>query len=609
MPTRPTLLVFILLAGCAQHDKIIENLLPRDARAIFSFHPRTWFEDAFNQPMIDGIGEGAMMRVEGRWRILDFNQSTWRFYTQPSQWDEISAMLAMGDNDYLAIRGRRGDNWGWYLESDLGDSFQLSSIPGNCLPRWSRDRQRVLYYRSSARPMQPGLWIAGAAGDNARMINKDWRVVGAEWSPNENALAALVINDAGFCDLLHHSVDQSQIDTIAINLDALATRTGITISPDGSEVLLSLVGEKNVKPEDRHNPNAGRDLDIWAVNLKTRQMRLVVQTPDDDIGPVIVRSQLFWTRNHPKFSAVILPIDGGEIKTIIDESAQLPYWSSDGKSLAVTYGKWRLADWALNLDVGQISIDMRGKQILPLQPMITGFHEDFTPAWSPDGKWLAYHSHRSPTPVSEYAGEGATDDIYLRAAAGGPEIRLTDFCWEVGMADWSPDGRRLVFCSWEKGGAPVSRPWIVTIDPETGKALSHQRLPLPAPIQSAEIAAWSPRGDEIAVEENLPDHHTIWIIKTDGSSAEKLVEFAFTSYLSGVDWTPDGKSLVYSALSKSSDSDSTLQLFMIDRATKVARQITHEAANLFTPQISPDGKWIAATRFRQTKEIWQASWE
>jgi Tol biopolymer transport system component len=209
----------------------------------------------------------------------------------------------------------------------------------------------------------------------------------------------------------------------------------------------------------------------------------------------------------------------------------------------------------------------------------------------------------------EYAGAGATDDIYLRLAAGGPEIRLTDYCWEVGMADWSPDGRRLVFCSWEKGSAPVSRPWIVTIDPETGKALRHQRLPLPAPIQSAEIAAWSPRGDEIAIEENLPDHHAIWIIKTDGSSAEKLVEFAFTSYLSGVDWTPNGRIVVYSAVSKSSGADSTLQLFAIHRDTKAIRQITYDAANLFTPQISPDGKWIAATRFRQTKEIWRAAFE
>jgi Tol biopolymer transport system component len=48
---------------------------------------------------------------------------------------------------------------------------------------------------------------------------------------------------------------------------------------------------------------------------------------------------------------------------------------------------------------------------------------------------------------------------------------------------------------------------------------------------------------------------------------------------------------------------------MIDRATKQTRQLTQDSANLFTPQISPDGKMIAATRFRQTKEIWRAAVE
>jgi Tol biopolymer transport system component len=603
------LFMAIAFLGCARHEKS-ENILPREARVVFAFHPRTWFEDAFNQPQIDGLGELALMRVEGHWQSLDFKKSTQRFFLTPRSFDEITAMIGMSQYGDLALRGRRGNQWGWYLESVLSDSFLLSEIPSNCWPRWSRNRQHVLYYPISARPLRPGLWIADADGKNAQAINQDWRVVGAEWLPDSTTFVALVINAAGLCDLLQYAVAPAQLDTIAANLDALATRTGIAVSPDGREVLLSLVGEKNGKPEDRHSPQADRDLDIWAIEIQTRQMRTVVQTPDDDFGPVIADNRLFWTRNHPEFSAVVLPIIGGAITTVGNESAQLPYWATDGKSLAVTYGKWRLADWALNLDAGQIEIDANGKALARLKPLIAGFHEDFTPAWSPDGKWLAYHSHRSATPVAEYAGEGATDDIYLRAATGGPEIRLTDFGWEVGMADWAPDGRRLVFCSWEKDGDPVSQPWIVTIDPATGKALAHQRLQLPPPIQNAEIAAWSPLGDEIAIEEaSSNNRHTIWIVKVDGSNAEKLVEFSFTSYLSGIDWTPDGKALVYSAAGKSTNADSTLQLFIIDRATKVARQITQDAANLFTPQVSPDGRMIAATRFRQTKEIWRAAFK
>ena len=67
---------------------------------------------------------------------------------------------------------------------------------------------------------------------------------------------------------------------------------------------------------------------------------------------------------------------------------------------------------------------------------------------------------------------GSTDDLYLRRVSDGPseEIRLTDFGWEVGVGDWVPDCRRLVFASRERGGSQrVSKPWIVTIDPLSGK--------------------------------------------------------------------------------------------------------------------------------------------
>ena len=156
------------------------------------------------------------------------------------------------------------------------------------------------------------------------------------------------------------------------------------------------------------------------------------------------------------------------------------------------YGQWRIADFPLNWDSGIVNVDSEGRAVSPLKPEITGYHEDFSIVWSPDGRWIAYHSHRCPTPVGSYYAEGVTDDIWLRAAEGGPEIRITDFGHEVGMPDWAPDGRRMAFCTEGKDGSS-SRPWIITIDPNTGRPESITPLEIRGIEGDVRIAAWSPK--------------------------------------------------------------------------------------------------------------------
>jgi Tol biopolymer transport system component len=237
--------------------------------------------------------------------------------------------------------------------------------------------------------------------------------------------------------------------------------------------------------------------------------------------------------------------------------------------------------------------------------IITGYHEDFSPVWSPDGRWVAYHSHRTRAPVANYLADGSSDDIWLRRA-GAPAVdsterRLTDFGWEAGSPDWSTDGTRMVFTSWAKEGAPgASFAWTVTIDPATGRPTGHGRVSLPAAIHGAEMAAWSPAGGEIAIEEKLDEErHALWVVRADGSQARKVVEYAMPTY-GGVDWTPDGRSLVYSAV-----AGDRMQLFIVSASGGNPRQLTADSANLLHPQVSPDGRFISATRILQERAIWR----
>ncbi len=278
-------------------------------------------------------------------------------------------------------------------------------------------------------------------------------------------------------------------------------------------------------------------------------------------------------------------------------------WSPDGKKISFTYGGWRLADWALDLDAGYVLVDADANRTSARLPIVTGYHEDFPAAWSPDGKWIAFHSHRSKVPVPDYESPESTDDIYLRLADDmhAPELRLTDFGWETGPAFWSPDGRKLLFSSWVRGGtAGIDKLWVLGIQPVTGQVLDTTQLSLPAEIHSASWSAWSPDGKEIAIEDKRErGNRALWIVHADGTHGEKLLDYHGTTY-DGLDWTPDGKNIIYSGL-----AGDKLQLFSIPRAGGAPTQLTHDAGNLMHPRVSPDGKWIACTRIVQSKQIWR----
>jgi Tol biopolymer transport system component len=258
----------------------------------------------------------------------------------------------------------------------------------------------------------------------------------------------------------------------------------------------------------------------------------------------------------------------------------------------------------MNLDAVVVDIDERGEVRGAARPLITGYHEDFPPAWSPDGRWMAYHSHRSATPIPCHNAPGTTDDIYLRRADDpkAEEIRLTDFGLEVGTPSWSADGRPLFFSSLDRAAPGVTVPWVLTIDPKTGRRERVEKWEVPGPIRNFKGFRWAPTGEEAAVEgEGSPqDTRELWIASADRKNADRIATFRSTTH-GGIAWTPDARMLVFSAL-----ADDHLQLFSVARSGGNPRQLTRDRDNLLHPQVSPDGRWIAATRLLVSKSIMRA---
>ena len=171
---------------------------------------------------------------------------------------------------------------------------------------------------------------------------------------------------------------------------------------------------------------------------------------------------------------------GGEAR-LLTSGALAPSelaWSPDGRWLAVV-GKPQPKPGPEDSDVRVVSRlrykldgegfwDGRWKHVLVL-PADGGEARQLTheecdhanPAWSPDGKWLAYAAN--PDPNADLTN---VTDVWVTPVDGGTSPRrLTRGIGPAGMLAWSPDGTRIAYVGHDNAyrGATNSAVWTVPV--------------------------------------------------------------------------------------------------------------------------------------------------
>jgi len=502
--------------------------------------------------------------------------------------------------------GKYGTKRAWFAQGRTG--FTALSIPPEATPVCSADGEHVARFTSfpARRELPPPKDIYVGTQSMQQRVAIGGVVLTARFSPDAKSLYVLSRQETGASTLSSVAVSTLQVTQLAHDLDAWPfPGAELAVTSGGKSLILPLATLEvpdDARRQVPHTPE--RWLKLYSFDIASRQFSLLVAEADSDqTDPAVVGADLYWVASHNTKSVVAFPSSGGPVHTVLaGREAYLPTWSRDGKRIAFVEGEYRLADWALSQDVGIVSVN---DQILPAgepKPYVVGNHEDFPVEWSPDGRWIAWHSHRDPQRNAPYYDEpGATDDIWVRHAEDlhAPEIKVTRNLWETGWAYWSPDGTELIYTTWDRNGEPgIYRVHVTKINTSTGQPIEEHPFPMPKQVVSPEIAEWSPSGDEIAVEDAAsPTERVLWIVSRDGSRLHKVISYASETY-GGVDWSPDGKMLYFSAL-----EGDHMKIFSVPRTGGPAKKISEGPGNYLNPSVSPDGRWIACSEIESVQHL------
>jgi Tol biopolymer transport system component len=445
-------------------------------------------------------------------------------------------------------------------------------------PAWSPDGRSIAALVDGRDGNE--LWILSAADASARVTRLNRRATFPAWtSRGEVACVSTVDGRRRItlpCDgpVIVPSPDRDAYGPVAF-------------APDAATVYAGLANDRGT-------------LDVWAIPTAGGRARQVSAFARDTYGVSTASdgSALFKVQSYRTHVATVAS-GGGPTRPLTTFQSETPSWDPTGRRIGITYGTWRrVVDDANYPDIAQEAgiIDVSA----PRQPasgtdvVDASDSEDQSLCWSPNGRWMAYHSHKDQS-----------DDIWLRPSDGSAPGRRISFLGrgaETGWPRWSPDGRWLLF----DGADPKTRAstlFVIGVNQETGDVTEPPRsiavTSLDADISHGE---WLPDSHHLAVvAKATAGEHVIFTVSSTGGDARIVHRVATEHDTPGLAVAPDGTQLAYIAPA----SDGYFQIFAIPIAGGTPRKLTSDPSHKTQPAWSPDGQTIAFTVWSYEVQFWR----
>jgi Tol biopolymer transport system component len=258
-----------------------------------------------------------------------------------------------------------------------------------------------------------------------------------------------------------------------------------------------------------------------------------------------------------------------------------PAWSPDGRTIAFVHG-WAREWLGLGPDPGGrlYCVPPEGGTVFPMLADVTSLSR---PAWSPDGRRLAYFASDGGKGSQLWVAD-LTQQTRRRVEVGGG--------LETRRLRWFPDGRALLCVAdgrlWRadvEGRAPREISFVARVEiPRERTVLPPVRVAEPGserPARGLRGLALSPDGHSIA----LMALQQLWVFPP---GAEPRAVAAVPLDATGLSWSPDGEEVAWCAGPVNAED-----LFATEVRSGRTRRLTELPGRAFRPSWSPDGQSVA----------------